>query len=103
MRMDIYVRKAEGHFAEQLKRAQKHTIGADSEQFALFCTAEDIVLQKLRWYQMSDGVSERQWRDVLGVLKHSHDRIDFDYLRLWAGNLGVADLLQRALVESGLG
>ena len=102
MRMDVYVRKAEGHFAAQLERAQKHTIGADSEQFAFFCTAEDIVLQKLRWYQMSDGASDRQWRDVIGVLKHSHDRMDSEYLSRWAVDLGVASLLQRALLESGL-
>jgi hypothetical protein len=102
VKMDVYVRKPEGHFAEELKRALKHQVGDDAEQFAFFCTPEDIVLQKLRWYQLGGGASDRQWRDILGVLKRSHERIDCEYLRAWAGNLGVAALLQRALVESGL-
>ena len=101
--VDVEVRALGGHFAEQLKRAQKQPIGAESNQFAFFCTAEDAVLQKLGWCRSPEGVSEGEWRDVLGVLKHSRERVDISYLREWAATLGVTALLQRALVESGLG
>jgi len=42
--------------------------------------AEDIVLQKLRWYALTGHTSERQWRDVLSVLRTVGDRIDSAYL-----------------------
>ncbi|MGA7195391.1 MAG: hypothetical protein WBW94_17365 [Anaerolineales bacterium] len=61
--------------------------------------AEDTILSKLEWYPMGGEVSERQWRDILGVLKTRAGELDLDYLRKWAGELKVSDLLERALKE----
>jgi hypothetical protein len=44
-------------------------------------------------------VSDRQWRDVLGVLKVQGDRIDLEYMHRMATKLGVNDLLSRAVAE----
>jgi hypothetical protein len=52
------------------------------------------------WYRLGDKISDRQWRDILGVLKVQAGRLDLDYLRKWAVELKVTDLLQRALKES---
>jgi hypothetical protein len=49
---------------------------------------------------LGNEISDRQWRDILGVLKVQAGRLDMDYLRKWAAELQVADLLQRALKES---
>jgi hypothetical protein len=65
-----------------------------------FSSAEDIVLEKLDWFRRGEGISERQWRDVLGVLAVQGRRIDLEYLRLWAGRRGLLDLLKRALAEA---
>jgi hypothetical protein len=62
----------------------------------------DIVLQKLRGYRKGGGVSDPQWRDVLGVLKSRRGEIDRAYLVEWASRLACADLLDRALREAGL-
>jgi len=45
--------------------------------------------------------SDRQWRDILGVLDIQSDRLDFKYLQKWAEELGVQDLLQKALQAKG--
>jgi len=42
-------------------------------------------------------VSEQQWRDILGVIRVQHGKLDLAYLSHWAMELGVADLLEDAL------
>lgn len=32
-------------------------------------TAEDTILSKLAWYRLGGEVSDRQWNDILGILK----------------------------------
>jgi len=63
---------------------------------------EDLVLQKLRWYERGGGTSDRQWRDLLGILKVQGERLDFDYLRRQAAAVGLDAPFARALREAGL-
>jgi len=70
-------------------------------QFQL-SSPEDIVLKKLEWYRQGGEVSERQWTDVLGVLKVQSKSLDMAYLLKWAVQLGVEDLLKRSLADAGL-
>ena len=65
-------------------------------------SAEDIILHKLRWFQMGNGVSDRQWDDVLGVLKVQRKLLDLEYLKEWAAHLEVEDLLRKAYEDAGL-
>jgi len=58
----------------------------------------DIILSKLRWYEMGGRVSERQWLDILGVVKVQGDSLDRSYLITWSKVAGVSDLLERAFV-----
>jgi hypothetical protein len=62
---------------------------------------EDTVLQKLLGYRKGGETSDRQWRDVQGVLKARGKSLDRDYLERWAPTLGVMDLLERAVTEAG--
>ena len=62
---------------------------------------EDTILRKLLWFRAGGEVSDRQWRDVLGVLRTQRDALDAAYLRNWARHLGLADLLERAMLEAG--
>lgn len=101
MRIDAYVRAIDEHFAEELRRAQRITLDRGAEQYARFVTAEDIVLEKLRWYELGGRTSERQWSDVLGVLKLQAARLELAYLRHWGARLGVSESLERALTAAG--
>ena len=64
-------------------------------------SSEDTVLRKLLWYREGGGVSDRQWRDVVEVLRVSGEAMDPDYLATWSRQLGISDLLDRARRESG--
>ncbi len=67
-----------------------------------FKTPEDIILGKLEWFVGTDKTSERQWRDVIGLLKVQGTSLDFDYMRKWSNELGVDKLLEQALQETYL-
>ena len=60
---------------------------------------EDILLQKLRWYRRGGEVSDRQWRDIVAIVRVQGGRLDLEYLRECAGLVGVSDLLDRALAD----
>jgi hypothetical protein len=49
---------------------------------------------------MGGEVSDRQWRDILGVLKTKAGELDLEYLHQWARELKVSDLLERALTQA---
>lgn len=61
---------------------------------------EDQVLRKLDWYRSGAGASDRQWRDVLGILEVSRDRMDLDDLRSAAVAVDLDALLEQALAAS---
>lgn len=64
-------------------------------------TPEDTILHKLIWYREGHGISERQWLDVLGVLKVQGPALDREYLDRWAVELGFEELWARAVAEAG--
>ena len=64
-------------------------------------SSEDVVLAKLEWFRAGGEVSERQWNDLLGVLRIAGPTVDRSYLERMAASLGLSDLLERALGEAG--
>jgi hypothetical protein len=66
-----------------------------------FASPEDTLLHKLVWYKLGNQISDRQWGDVLGMLKVQGELLDHEYLDRWAPVLDVVDLLLRARQEHG--
>jgi len=100
-KVDVFVAKPRAFDRSQLARRQLHLLSEDPERHAYITSAEDIILSKLEWYRMGGEISDRQWRDVLGVLKVQGDRLDRDYLRCMSVELGVTGLLEKVLEEAG--
>lgn len=100
-KVDVFVLGAGPLDREEIWRRQRITLPESGEEVDV-ASAEDTVLQKLHWYRLGRGVSDRQWQDVLGVLQVQGARLDRDYLERGAELLSVADLLTAALEEAGL-
>ncbi|MEO8196130.1 MAG: hypothetical protein ABI689_05365 [Thermoanaerobaculia bacterium] len=96
---DIYLAVDDAFGRAQLERSQR--VEVEPGLTLPFASAEDVVLQKLRWYHLGGGVSERQWLDALGVLKVQGARLDRAYLERWASALDLADLLARLREDAG--
>ena len=99
-KVDVYVSSSTGFDQEQLLRRVPEHVKPESTYLVYVATAEDTVLAKLVWFRKGAGVSERQWLDVLGVLGIQKGQLDIDYLNKWAANLGVSDLLEKAMSET---
>lgn len=98
-KVDVFIPRPHPFLQSQLARAQRQTFTFETEVSAKFASPEDTILSKLEWYRLGGEVSDRQWRDVLGVLKTRAGELDLDYLWKWAGELKIGDLLERILKE----
>lgn len=101
-KVDVFIPHPRPFIQSQLERAQRQVFNfeTDSSVSAKFASPEDTILSKLEGYRLGGEVSERQWRDILGVLKTRAGELDLAYLRQWAGELTIYDLLERALQDA---
>lgn len=99
-KVDVFVTTGRPFERAQFARRALQTLSQEPQRAAYVTTAEDIILAKLEWYRRGGEISERQWRDVVNVVKVQGEALDLEYLRHWAAQLGVADLLERVLAAS---
>ncbi len=85
---------------ELIKFSRRRLERLNGEDSGYLITPEDLILSKLRWRQRSQ--SEKQWRDILGILKVQTSRLDLDYLHQWANQLQLRPQLDNALGAAGL-
>lgn len=99
-KVDLFVAKRRPFDLECLGRARPEVLPGAARRFFL-ATPEDVALAKLEWFRAGGESSERQWTDVVGLLKaQGPANLDRGYLERWAGAIGVADLLERAIRDA---
>ena len=99
LKFDFFPAAAEGFAQSELAR-RRYTVsalpGLEDIEFPV-SSAEDAILAKLVWFRAGGEASERQWHDILGILKVQSNRLEVEYLKTWAARLAVTDLLERAV------
>jgi hypothetical protein len=96
-KIDIFIPHNRPFEKSQFQRAIRKPLIEAHEEQAVIASAEDILLAKLEWYRLGGEISERQWRDALGIFTMQKENLDMDYLQYWAGKINVTDLLELLL------
>lgn len=94
-KVDLFVCRAEPYDRMAMTRFAERVLEPNTREFRI-ATAEDVLIRKLLWYRSGGESSDRQWSDVLGVLRLREPTLDRDYLEQWSCAVGVQDLLLRA-------
>ena len=100
-KVDLFVRR-DGPFDEsEFTRRERVEVRGGRSLFVK--SPEDTVLRKLLWFRSGGSISDRQWRDLVEVLRHSRALIDDAYLDAWAARLDLVELLAKAREAVGAG
>lgn len=102
VKVDVFVSRRRGWDDEAQERASEQSLSPGTRPVRI-ASAEDVVVSKLAWYKAGGGVSERQWADILGVLRAAGASFDESYARRAATALQVAELFEAATREAGPG
>jgi len=102
IKVDVFIAGDKPYDREALARRREHVLDPSAPLDRIVLPSpEDIVLSKPARYRAGGAVAQQQWADVLGVLR-VQETLDADYLRRWAAELDVADLLAKAVQEAGV-
>lgn len=101
-KIDVFIYKDEPHQQKASERKVKDKFDEEFDFEFYFSAPEDIILAKLQWLEQGNRLSERQWLDILGVIKVQGENLDIRYLITWSKNLGLNSLLQKAFNDCGI-
>ena len=101
-KVDVFVSRERSFERSEFARRRRTAFATDPERIVYVAAPEDVILAKLEWYREGGEVSDRQWTDVLGVLKAQEASLDLGYLTRFAEQLQVRELLEVAFQEAGL-
>lgn len=102
LKIDVFISGNAAYDAEAFRRRRNDTLDENHKDVIFYLASpEDIILSKLVWYRLGGEVSDRQWTDLLGVMKVQKNCLDVRYLNRWASDQRVDDLLKKAFNDAG--
>ena len=93
-KLDLFVRRDRPFEISAMSRRVWKPLSDQPDDRIEVHSPEDTILQKLEWFRLGGEISDKQWSDILGVLRVQAGRLDESYLDYWAKELGVFDLLE---------
>ncbi len=102
VKVDVFVVGEDAFDAHRVARGRTVRVRAEPGAVLQVDTAEYTVLRKLEWFRRGSETFDRQWRDVVGILRAQGAGLDRGELATWGERLGVSDLLARATAEAGI-
>jgi hypothetical protein len=100
IKIDVFIHENQPYQNEAFQRKRKDTLEDTGKIQFYISSPEDIIINKLQWYKIGGLVSERQWLDIIGVVKVQADLLDKKYLKKWSKILGLSSLLKNAFAEA---
>ena len=91
-KIDFWVLRAEPFEMSMFQHRLKISLSGEQSWIA---TAEDMILQKLRWDFVTP--SERQVADAAGIVALQSENLDRFYLEKWARELGIDEKVNKLL------
>ena len=101
-KIDVFIQQRAPYPQMALERRVKDKLDDEHDFEYYFSTPEDSIIAKLQWFERGNRVSERQWLDILGIIKVQADRLDLTYLTAWTKKLDLFALLKTAFQEAGV-
>ncbi len=95
-KIDLIIRKRRPFSESEFGRRQRMAVLGTDAQVA---SPEDTIVAKLEWARL--GESDRQLRDVVGILRVSAADLDLGYVAEWVERLGLQELWDRARAMAG--
>jgi hypothetical protein len=96
--IDLMISGREKYDLIKFDRARAYTLPGSGA--VAISSPEDVIISKLVWRRESQ--SDKQWRDILGILKVQREKLDFVYLREWVEWFGLDNDWLRAKIEAGV-
>ncbi len=93
-KFDLFILRRDDYSLAQLERFYLVEL-FPGKKFPI-ASPEDIVITKLRWYDLGNRISDKQWNDIVQVLEIQLGMLDEKYMAQWAAHFGVLELLREA-------
>ncbi len=90
-KVDFIIRKSRDFSVEEFERRKVATVLGNTVAIA---SPEDVIIAKLEWSKMAE--SERQLRDVAGIIAMQSDGLDIPYVERWVASLQLDEQWTKA-------